>query len=134
MTNVNVRIKFPAILLNNYGASAVSTKKKFETCGEQWVDEKKMNGTKVIDSRGDLFIIENTVKRKHCGIIPSWLIPYSRRVVQVDYELKEQGVLSVEEIKIELLSIPANKKDSEFVDELKTADSIDEIIHSVGID
>ena len=134
MMNAVVTIKFPSMLVNKHGVRAVSTQEKFETCGEQWVDQGNMVGVEVIDSDGIWYVIENAEKIKKASFWPSRLTSYSRRIVRVQYMLSRKGPLSLNEIKIKLLDIPGIYKDSQLVEWINSSKTIYELMQSVGID
>lgn len=126
-------ISFPAILLNKYSASAVSNEDKFTTCGEEWVLNGHMNGTKAIICNGHIFIIREASAVRNKNFLPSWMVSSSRRIVEVKYNLEFERKVELEEAK-KLILENSSSLSKEGVDEINSSKTFGELSASVGLD
>lgn len=130
-------LNYPVILENKYGASAFSDQSKLSVCGEEWVDKGKIIGSYIIDETGRVFQVKNVQKIKPKNFLPNWMVPYSRRIVQVDYKLEHIEDLNIEELKFRMCSLferVKNIHDEGIEEEIQTASTIREVIETIGIE
>ncbi len=134
---MSAQISFPAMLINNCDIGAYSKMEILETVGEKGVDDGKMLGGLIIDSEGRQFVIGGVRKLKQKNFLPSFLVSYKNRIVQVQYDLKREIDISVEELKFKVIDIVKNDKsftETGLIKEIKGSDTILEIMESVGIE
>jgi len=130
-------LTYPVILENSYGASAYSSQTKLSKCGEKWVDGGNMRGANIIDMSGRVYRVRNVTKQRHLGVLPKWLVPYRRRVVQVEYDLEYVEKLGFEQLKQRMRDVFSNiggEHDTGLVADIGTATTVQEIIETIGID
>ena len=104
---MDVKLKYPVALITEDDVSGYSSLDALRICYEDKLDNNKLPGAMIVDSKGRQFTVKNVTKLNSMDV-------HGRKMARVEYELSETGKMPSEELESLVLDTLKKKLGFEF--------------------